>query len=142
MELTKPTILLVHGAFHHSSCYYKVKQRLEALSYPVVAVDLRTTNGSSVSINYMDDVEEIHQVILPLMDEGKEIVVVGHSYGGIPSYVSTEGESIAERAAGGKKGGVRSIVFLSAFAHPERGMHNSEVNTPADISWVGLNGVS
>ena len=142
MPSTKPTIVLVHGAFHRSVCFDKIKQRLEALSYPVTTVDSPTTNGSSLTTTYKDDVEAIHQVMLPLMDEGKEIVIVGHSLGGISACASTEGESIAERATAGKKGGIRSIVFICAFALPKIGLICPEYNTPADNSWAELNAVS
>lgn len=141
MASVKPTIILVHGAFHRSVGYDKVKERLEVLSYPVITINLRTTEPSSPSLNYKDDVEEIHQVLLPLMDEGREAVVVGHSYGGVPAYVCTEGQSIAERSVVGKKGGIRSVVFLCGFAIPEIGSYVNEVNTPSDVSWVEMSDV-
>jgi len=79
--------------------------------------------------------------MLPLLDDGKEVVVVGHSYGGLPAYLCTEGQSIAERTAAGKKGGVRSVVFLCAFAIPEKGSYLNEVNSPSDVSYVQINEV-
>jgi pimeloyl-ACP methyl ester carboxylesterase len=138
MALTKPTLLLVPGAYHLPLSYDTNKERLEALSYPVVTIRLPTASGISPSTSYKEDVEAIHSIILPLMDEGKEIVVVGHSYGGVPSYVSTEGQSIAERTAAGKKGGVRSAVFLCAFAHPEKDKFVTEVNQGSDTTWLSF----
>jgi len=64
----------------------------------------------------------IHKVLLPLLDEGKEVFMVAHSYGGIPACASTEGYSIAERAKEGKPGGVKGIFFITAFAVPAKGM--------------------
>ena len=142
MAATKPSIILVHGAYHDSGCYDLVKERLEGLSYEVFTINSPTTNATSTTINYKDDVEEIHKVMLPLFDAGKEVTIVGHSYGGITSCVSTEGQSIAERSKAGKKGGVRSIVFLCAFALIEKWTNVSEVNPQADISWVQFNEVS
>ncbi|KAG0651477.1 Pyrethroid hydrolase [Hyphodiscus hymeniophilus] len=134
---TNPTVLLVHGAYHTSSCFDVIKPKLEALSYQVIALDLPTTNPSSPTVGIREDVEAIHKVMLPLLDAGKEVTVVGHSYGGFPGYLSIEGNSLTERAEAGKRGGVRSMVFICAFASPEVGMALTDVNigSPPDVSW-------
>ena len=138
---TKPTIILVPGAYHTSSSFDIIKTRLEALSYPVIALELATANAKSSSVGPKDDVAEIHRVMLPLCDAGKEVTIVAHSYGGFPAYLSTQGHSVAERAQGGKRGGVKSIVFLCAFAATEVGKTFTETNLPADVSWVSFRDV-
>ena len=142
MAAAKPTVILVHGAYHTSNCYDIIKSKLEALSYPVIAVDLVTMNAKSPSVSLKDDVAEIHRIMLPLLDAGKEVTVVGHSYGGIPAYLSTEGQSIAERTQDGKKGGVRSVVFLCAFAVSEVGKSCTDTNTPSDVTFIQFREVS
>lgn len=115
---THPTIVLVHGAYHGPWCYSLVIPKLEALGYPVIAIDSPTTSSPSATTAPLDDVAEIHKHVLPLLDAGKEVVLAAHSYGGIPTYLSAIGQSVAERAKENKKGGVRSVVFLCAFALP------------------------
>ncbi|OTB00400.1 hypothetical protein M426DRAFT_15537 [Hypoxylon sp. CI-4A] len=58
----------------------------------------------------------------PLFAQGKEAVLVAHSYGGIPACVATRGNGVKERAAARKPGGFRHIVFMSAFAAPTTGL--------------------
>jgi len=56
------------------------------------------------------------------MDAGKEIVLIAHSYGGTPSCAAVEGQTIAERSARGEKGGIKSILFISALLVSKQGV--------------------
>ena len=144
MTSPKPTIILVHGSWHRLGCFHLIKERLERLSYEVYAIDSPTTSEISPTLDYRDDVEEIHKLMLPLFDTGKEVTIVGHSYGGLPAFVSTEGQSIAERAQAGKRGGVRSLVLLCALAPTERYTDAAIVGQikPGSVSFCPLNEVS
>lgn len=80
--MAKPTIILVHGAWHGSWCWVNVVEALEADGFDAVAVDLPgRTPGSSKRIwnrmsSYVDSVDDaVAQV-------AGEVVVVGHSMGG------------------------------------------------------------
>jgi pimeloyl-ACP methyl ester carboxylesterase len=57
----------------------------------------------------------------PLFAVGREVVLVGHSYGGVVATVTSEGQGVAERAARGELGGFSRIVFLAGFTVPVRG---------------------
>ena len=54
-------------------------------------------------------------VILPLLDAGKDVVLAMHSYGGMPGPVAAKGLSKTERLAAGKRGGIIGLVFLSVL---------------------------
>lgn len=56
------------------------------------------------------------------MNEGKEIILVAHSYGGIPGCASIEGQTVAERSARGEVGGISCVFFIASFALEKRGM--------------------
>jgi pimeloyl-ACP methyl ester carboxylesterase len=114
-------LVLVHGSFHSPSSFHLIKPKLEALSYPVVTPHLPSSKGESPTTNLADDVTAIHEVIIPLMNAGKEIVIVAHSYGGTPGCAAVEGQTIAERSARGEMGGIKSILFISAVLVPKRG---------------------
>jgi hypothetical protein len=62
-----------------------------------------------------DDAAHIASVVSPLVDAGKEIVLVAHSYGGVPVTESIKGLSLKERASNGQKGGIKSIVYFAAL---------------------------
>jgi pimeloyl-ACP methyl ester carboxylesterase len=99
MQNTKPTILLVHGAFADASGWGRVITLLEKDGYPVATVQ----NPLS---GLPDDVATTKRAIHSI--EGP-IVLVGHSYGGAVISGAGTGES-----------NVKSLVFVAAFA-PEAG---------------------
>ncbi|MGW3415133.1 alpha/beta fold hydrolase [Streptomyces sp. NPDC000888] len=96
---TKPTVVLVHGAFADSTSWNGVISRLRHDGYPVVAVanPLRSLSGDSA---YLKDV---------LAGIQGPVVLAGHSYGG----------SVISNAATGNKN-VKALVYLAAFL-PEKG---------------------
>lgn len=73
-------------------------------------------------VTWKADKQMLLNLVEPLFEQGKEIVIMGHSYGGIPACAATEGNGVQERAAAGKKGGFRRIIYLAGFAIPQRGM--------------------
>lgn len=96
---TKPTIVLVHGAFADASSWNGVVKILEGHGYPVVAAanPLRSVKGDA-------------QYVGGIVDSIKTpVVLVGHSYGGL----------VISAAANGRAN-VKSLVFVAAFA-PEEG---------------------
>ncbi|MEU1342006.1 alpha/beta hydrolase [Streptomyces sp. NPDC005827] len=96
---TKPTVVLVHGAFADATSWNGVIEKLRHDGYPVVAVanPLRSLSGDSA---YLRDV---------LAGIDGPVVLAGHSYGG----------SVISDAATGDKN-VRALVYLAAFL-PEKG---------------------
>ncbi len=96
---TKPTIVLVHGAFADSSSWEGVTKELLAQGYPVVAVanPLRgLKNDADYTRTVLDSIKG-------------SVVLVGHSYGGLV---------ISDAATGSKN--VEALVYVNAFA-PESG---------------------
>lgn len=53
---------------------------------------------------------------MKLADEGRDLVVVGHSYGGVVTSCAVERLSKDARVKEGKTGGVIKVVYISAFA--------------------------
>lgn len=133
----KPTIVLVPGAWHTPECFQYIVPKLEALSYPVVTINLATVGGMNPGATHVDDIASIHEIIIPLMNEGTEIMLVAHSFGGIPACASVEGQTVAERQARGLKGGITSIFFIAAFALKKRGMTSSDT-FGKQIDWMDV----
>ncbi|MFJ3309497.1 alpha/beta fold hydrolase [Streptomyces sp. NPDC086549] len=96
---TKPTVVLVHGAFVDASSWNGVITRLQHAGYPVVAPanPLRGLAGDADYLrSFLDSVKG-------------PVVLVGHSYGG----------SVISQAAAGDPD-VKALVYIAAFA-PEKG---------------------
>lgn len=62
-----------------------------------------------------DDAAFIAKDTEKLADQGKDIILIPHSYGGTPTTESTKGLGKAEREAHGKKGGVIRIAYITAL---------------------------
>lgn len=116
----KPTILLVHDAFHPPTLYEPFLAPLRALGFPVVAPALPTT-GLDPSLTHADDLEVLNAELEPLFADGREVIVVAHSFGALPASHCVEGESVVERAECGLTGGIRHYVNVCGLAYPERG---------------------
>ncbi|MFE7191800.1 alpha/beta fold hydrolase [Kitasatospora sp. NPDC057541] len=91
---TKPTVVLVHGAFADASSWSGVIKRLQRDGYPVVAA-ANPLRGVSSDAAYLRSVlDGVHG----------PVVLVGHSYGG----------SVITQAAAGDPD-VKALVYIAAF---------------------------
>lgn len=95
---TKPTIVLVHGAFADASGWNDVARILQCDGYRVIAPanPLRSVTGDSAYI----------ASVLATVTE--PIVLVGHSYGG---FVITNAATVTKN--------VKALVYVAAFAPAE-----------------------
>lgn len=91
-------LLLVHGAFHGSWCWDRLRPALERLGISSEAVDLPFTSTE-------DDVAAVRRAI-DTSDES--VTVLGHSFGG--AVISA---AAAER--GGPYGAATALIFLTAI---------------------------
>ncbi|KAK2668877.1 Alpha/Beta hydrolase fold [Fusarium oxysporum f. sp. vasinfectum] len=117
----KPVIVIVHGAWQRPSQYDALKQGLASRGFSVVQPESATA-GTVISEvcgkTYLDDVTVIRAALEQPLAAGKEIVLVCHSYGGIPGSAAAEGYQVHERHEKGLPGGIKHIVYLAAFALP------------------------
>ncbi|MCA6094823.1 alpha/beta hydrolase [Streptomyces sp. SCA3-4] len=100
----RPELLLVHGAWHGSWCWEKVRAALAARGRHVRTVDLPSA-VSEESSGRLPGVADDARVVREAIDgvDGP-VVVVAHSYGGIPVTEATAGAA-----------NVTHIVYLTAF---------------------------
>src|SRR6202453_86767 len=95
---SRPTIVLVHGAFTNAGCWAKLVSLLRAKGFSVVASNCPLSSLA-------DDVEAVRQTIK--MQNGP-VLLVGHSWGGT---IITEA---------GNECNVRGLVYIAAAA-PDTG---------------------
>lgn len=79
-----------------------------------------------------DDATAIQKVTSKLADDGHQIILVMHSYGGIPGTESAKGLSWEIRRAEGQPGGIVALVYVSAYLIKE-GM--SVMSVAGDTEW-------
>lgn len=117
--MAKPTFVFVPGAWHSSDAYDKVIDGLESQGYSSVKVTLPSVGGAPATYDFKEDVEVINDAVTKLIDQGKEVVVIAHSYSGQPVGELPKNLSKKERELQGLPGGVIRLVFIMAFLVPE-----------------------
>ncbi|WP_433286506.1 alpha/beta hydrolase [Pseudonocardia sp. CA-142604] len=100
MTVQRPTFVLVPGAWHLPSTWDLLRGELDALGYASRAVKL-STSGPDARGGLREDAEVIRAAVEAISGP---VVVVAHSYGGIPA---TEG------AAGLPS--VQRLIYLAAY---------------------------
>lgn len=140
---TKPTVVLVHGAFADSSGWNDVASRLMRDGYPVIAF-------SNPLRGPLADAEYLRQFLSTIQGP---VVLVGHSYGGavitnagtgnpnvrslvyIAAYALAEGESLAE--ANNLGGGHTDLADHLVF-RPFPGAAPGDADAYIDPAWVPI----
>ena len=118
---TQPTIVLVQGSFQIRKVYDKLIGGLVARGYHTVHPELPSCSNTDSTdfpkLSLVDDALAIRTELTRLIEyEGKTVVVVMHSYGGlVGSEATTEELSFAKRQALGLPGGVVHLFLYSAF---------------------------
>ncbi|KIW95637.1 uncharacterized protein Z519_04222 [Cladophialophora bantiana CBS 173.52] len=118
---SRPAILLIPGSFSIAAMYYPLQDILVAQGHEVYVNNLPSAsrNAPEPPASLSDDTEFFSNIIGKIADQGKDIIVLGHSYGGLVASESAKGHSKVERCARGQKGGITRIVFLAAIVLQE-----------------------
>jgi rhodanese-related sulfurtransferase len=110
-----PTIVFFAGAFADPSCFDTLSSLFREAGYPTNYAYVSTLNPSNATIvSTSKDAEEArNKYILPLLEDGKDVVVLVHSYGGVVGGQAAAGLSKKSRSAAGKAGGVIGLIYLA-----------------------------
>lgn len=111
----KPTFVLVPGNFLPPSYYTSSAKLLESHGFQTRLVTLPSTGSKSPLSSNEPDVIAVRKVLEEISDSGENIIVLAHSYGGIPTYEAVKGLGYQERLKLGKSGGVERLVLIAAW---------------------------
>ncbi|KAL2371004.1 hypothetical protein BDBG_05154 [Blastomyces gilchristii SLH14081] len=81
--MSKPTILLVHGGWQSPAVWTFVTPLLEKAGYSVYPVALKSPGMVPAAPDFSCDVDAIQSGIEAVLDCGKDVVVVMHSYAAV-----------------------------------------------------------
>ena len=121
----RPTIVLIHGGWQGPGCWSLLVPRLEKAGYSVFAPVLPSSGTSPALPNFDEDVKVIRHAVKSLLDSGKDVVLVMHSYGAVPGCeafkdLGTKQDMQVEHIKH-RKGRVVKLVFLTAMVLPVGG---------------------
>jgi len=133
---SKPALILVTGSFSSPDFYNNIIGPLRSRGYEVAAPQLRTVGKKPGPAPSMyDDAALIADEITNFADQGKDVMLIAHSYGGTPASQSVKGLSKAEREKEGKKGGVVRIAYMTCLV-PEVGKAAPDGMDPSVMSSI------
>jgi len=117
------TFVLVHGAWHGSWCWKRVRRALQNRGHEVFTPTLTGIGERSHLLAQTIDLETHTLDVLNLIrwEELTDVVLCGHSYGGM--VVSGVADRVPER--------VRALVFLDAFV-PDDGQRLADFAPVSD----------
>ncbi|KAF5686886.1 hypothetical protein FDENT_5613 [Fusarium denticulatum] len=122
MQKLIPHVVIVPTSFAPPSLYSKLVESLAQHALETTVIDLPSVGlrDTLPAASMEEDAEHIKTVTTKLADEGHDIILVMHSYGGICGTESTAEVSKAERQVSGKPGGIVHLVYISSPV-PEMG---------------------
>ena len=121
MDKSKSTFVLVHGAWHGGGCWNRLIPHLASAGHHALAVTLTGQGDRAHLINpSIDLATHVTDVVSLLeMDDLADVILVGHSYGGLVIC------GTAERAW--KR--IRHLVYVDALV-PRHGQSGFDLNSP------------
>ncbi|KAL4766872.1 alpha/beta-hydrolase [Aspergillus nidulans var. acristatus] len=114
---SKATILLIHGGWHTPAHYAAFTSHLRSAGHEVHAPRLPTANGARPpNADLATDTALVRSYAESLIDAGRKLIVIMHSYGGQVGTNALVGLSEAARAKANLPGGVTRLIYVTAFA--------------------------
>ncbi|KAI9661131.1 MAG: hypothetical protein M1821_009458 [Bathelium mastoideum] len=133
MTDSKPIFVIFPGAFHLQDCLQPLICELEAHGYGAKSATLSTTDSKDGTIE--DDVNMMRNILMPLIDQDHKVVLVLHSYAGLPGSVAIGGLSKSEMQAKGSSGGLIGVIYMCAFI-PREGISSLDAIGGKLLDWV------
>lgn len=111
---SKPTFVLVPGAWHRPACFDQIRAYLTEHGYPSVAVTTPTVGSDPPAASMAVDIDAVEGAVRKVLDGGDDVILLMHSYGGGPG--SAAAGRIAEGGALGEgKGRIKRLVYVASF---------------------------
>lgn len=116
----KPAFVIVPGSFSPASFYDDLVAALRENGYETLIETLPSSARAPPDppATMEEDAALFHGIVEKLADQGKDVVIVTHSYGGVPGTECSKGLSKAERKEAGKPGGIARFVYVTSVVPP------------------------
>lgn len=127
-SLSPPHIIIIPAACQTPEFYTPLTNALAGLSLPHSTVlSLPSTDPAQISSlpDFSADVSTIRSAIVSILDNddsekgGDDVVLVMHSYGGVPGSAAVKGLGKAQREKEGKTRGVVRVIYVCSFVLDE-----------------------
>ncbi|KAL2826800.1 alpha/beta-hydrolase [Aspergillus cavernicola] len=113
----KPTLIFAPGAWYPPTAFNPVIALLNTHGYTSHTVAFPSIQQATTVTDLSDDIAAVRALIEPEVQAGRDVVLIVHSWAGLPVNSALEGLEKSKSSGGG---GVVKIIFISAFL-PEIG---------------------
>ncbi|KAL4940688.1 hypothetical protein BDV06DRAFT_17205 [Aspergillus oleicola] len=135
-----PTIVFSIGSWLTPQPFTTLCSKLNEKGIPTEVPAHPSIGAEPPTKTLTDDIASLRSVLTRLIDdEGKDVIVVGHSSGGISASGAVEGLGKNERVAEGKEGGVIMVVYMAAFVL-DKGMSLLDMLGGEYLPWMEVDG--
>ncbi|CAN8106197.1 unnamed protein product [Discula destructiva] len=135
----KPTIVIVHGGWHTPASYDKLRTALQAAGFEVHVPRLLSANEARPpNAGLADDTGVTRGYVRSLVEAGRFVVAIAHSYGGQVASNALHGLGTELRAAKGLTGGVSHLVYMTGYAVAEGTSMMDKVKENGNMDLVPL----
>lgn len=114
--MSNKTFVFSLGAWVVPSVFDATRSHLKSLGFSSACPAHPAIGAEPPSMTLEDDTESLRGVLTAYVDEGRDVIVVAHSYGGVVASSAVEGLTKTARTDAGKPGGVIKVIYLAAFA--------------------------
>ena len=110
-----PSLVIVPGSFSGPEHYAALLPLLQK-DYEVIVGTLQSADRSPPRkpATLQEDAAYFRGIIETLASQGKDVVIIAHSFGGMVATESVQGVTKQEREAKGLKGGVVKVIYLAS----------------------------
>lgn len=137
MTSPNPTIVFVPGSWHTSACFGPVRDALHSRGWKTEAVDNPTVGAEPPVKRLDDDANALRAVLERLAEQGDQIVLVVHSYGGMVGANAAKGLGYRQRQQQGLPGGIVMFMYMAAFVAP-LGKSVKDMLGGGPLSWMNI----
>lgn len=99
--------------------FQEIRDELHMRGYETQGVAYQSVGAEPPTKGMFDDAAAVRTVLEELADQGREIVLVVHSYGGLVGAEAVKGLGYKQRAKENKVGGVALLLYMAAFVAPK-----------------------
>ncbi|TAQ85843.1 hypothetical protein B7494_g5846 [Chlorociboria aeruginascens] len=118
MASSKPEFILVPGAWHGPESFKITADLITKAGYTWHSVTLPSVTGPPYIQSFDPDVQAIREVLDSVLQTGKDVVMIYHSYGGIPGSEALALYLKEQKEGWGK---VLRLLYCASFILPEGG---------------------
>lgn len=134
--MSRPTFVCVPGGSHSPHIFGRVKTSLLYHGYNTVAIALPSNGTTPPIYDFTEDVRAIRDNVTQVLDSGQDVIVVMHSYAGIPGAEALWGLGKREREQRGLRGGVLRLVFIMSILAKEGFQPSQRGDISAMYPWM------